>query len=76
MLLDYPMKNIRAIASIMIIIGSVLVEVSYMLLSGSANDDHFRPSLVQNILPALAGLVLIHNGVKGLLNPRSPSNPS
>lgn len=70
------MKNIRAIASIMIILGSVLVELSYKLLSESASDDHFRPSLIQNLLPAVAGLVLIHNGVRGLLNPRGPSSPT
>ena len=63
------MKNIRAIASILIIIGSVLVEVSYKLLADSASDDHFRHSLIQNLLPAMVGLVLIHNGVRGLLSP-------
>ena len=70
------MRNIRAIASIMIIIGSVLVEVSYQLLADSGNDEHFRPGTIQDLLPAAAGLVLIHNGVRGLLNPRSPSSPS
>jgi len=70
------MRNIRAIASIMIIIGSVLVEVSYQLLAGSTTDDHFRPSVIQNLLPGIAGLVLIHNGVRGLLDSRGPSGPS
>ena len=56
----------------MIILGSVLVEVSYKLLSETASDDHFRHGLIQNLLPAMSGLVLIHNGVKGLL--RSPSS--
>lgn len=68
------MRNIRAIASIMIVIGSVLVEVSYQLLADSGNDEHFRPGLVQDLLPAAAGLVLIHNGVKGLLRPPNPSS--
>jgi hypothetical protein len=69
----YPMKNIRAIASIMIIIGSVLVEVSYKLLEDIASDDHFRPGVIQKLLPAVAGLVLIHNGIRGLL--RSAPRP-
>lgn len=73
MLLDSLMRNIRAIASIMIILGSVLVEVSYKLLSEMASDDHFRPGLIQNLLPALVGLVLIHNGVKGVLSPPTSS---
>lgn len=67
------MKNIRAIASIMIIIGSVLVEVSYKLLSDTS-DEQSPSTLIQHFLPALAGLVLIHNGVKGLLTTPSPSN--
>lgn len=68
------MKNIRAIASIMIIIGSVLVQISYKLLSDTASVNHFSHGLVQNLLPAMAGLILIHNGVKGLLNSPSQSN--
>ncbi len=67
------MKNIRAIASIMIILGSVLIETSYKLLADCANDDHFRPGVIQDLLPAVAGLILLHNGIKGLLNPPTPS---
>jgi hypothetical protein len=66
------MKNIRAIASIMIIIGSVLVEVSYKLLEDLATDDHFRPGVIQKLLPAVTGLVLIHNGIRGLLRATPP----
>ena len=68
------MKNIRAIASIMIILGSLLVEMSYKLLSATAADNQFRHGLIQNLLPAMAGLVLIHNGVKGLLSPPNSHN--
>ncbi|MCE9519690.1 MAG: hypothetical protein K8R87_09080 [Verrucomicrobia bacterium] len=68
------MRNIRAIASIMIIIGSVLVQISYKLLSDTASVSQFTHGLIQNLLPAMAGLILIHNGVKGLLNAPGPSN--
>ncbi len=68
------MKNIRSIASIMIIIGSVLVQISYKLLSDTASDNQFRHGLIQNLLPAMAGLILIHNGVKGLLHSPGQSN--
>ncbi len=67
------MRNIRAIACIMIILGSVLVQVSYRLLSESP-DEQSPAALMQHLLPALAGLVLIHGGVKGLLSPPGSSN--
>jgi hypothetical protein len=70
------MKNIRAIASILIIIGSILVELSYKLLSEVAFDEKFWPSVIQNLLPGMVGILLLHHGVKALLRSPLPPPPS
>lgn len=60
------MKNIRAIACVFIILGAVLVEVSYMMYGDGASGT---ADLIRSMLPALAGLILISHGAKALLLP-------